>query len=69
MIKIIVAKYIVGFFNSKGVYYYFGHPSGMISFLTDEISKNTSSNDFVFHHEQAAAFAACGLSQIIKKQL
>ena len=67
MIKINVAKYIVEFFKSKGINYYFGHPGGMISFLTDEISKDTSSYDFVFHHEQAAAFAACGLSQITKK--
>lgn len=48
MIKMNVAKYIVEFFNSKGINYYFGHPDGMISFLTDEISKDTSSNDYVF---------------------
>jgi acetolactate synthase I/II/III large subunit len=65
--SISVAKYIVDFFNKRGVNRYFGHPGGMITFLTDEINLNPKTKDFIFHHEQAASFAACGLAQATNK--
>lgn len=57
------ADFLVRFFVENGIEYIHGHPGGMISFLTDSVGRSNYVHDVVFHHEQAAALAACAISQ------
>ena len=60
----LVAEYISNFFSSKNIKIGFGYPGGMITFLMDSLDKNHNFRTYSLYHEQAAAFAACGYTQV-----
>lgn len=60
-----VSDYIVEYLISNNVLDVFGYPGGMVTHLMDSFEKNKRKiNNHLCYHEQAAAFAACGNSQI-----
>lgn len=60
-----VSDYIVEFLIEKKITDVFGYPGGSVTNLIDSLYKKRDSiHAHVTYHEQAAAFAACGYSQI-----
>ena len=63
-----VSDFIVGFIIKKGVTDVFGYPGGMVTHLMDSFDRYKNEiTAHVCYHEQAAAFEACGYSQISGK--
>lgn len=62
-----VSDYIIEFLISKGVKDIFGYPGGVICHLMDSATKYPNIKAHTNYHEQGAAFAACGYSQVSGK--
>lgn len=63
-----VSDYIVKFFIDKDITDVFGYPGGMVTHLMDSFDKYKHNiMPHTNYHEQAAAFAACGYSQVTMK--
>lgn len=63
----LVSDYITKFLVNKNIDSVFGYPGGMVTFMMNSFSKNDVIDAHSMFHEQAAAFAACGYSQLSGK--
>lgn len=61
-----LSDYIVDYLIKQGVRHVFGYPGGMVTHLMDSLSiREGEIQAHLTHHEQGAAFAACGYAQAI----
>lgn len=63
----LVADYIASYLLDNEIKIAFGYPGGMITFLMDSIDRYEGFKTFSLYHEQAAAFAAAGYTQLSNK--
>ena len=63
-----LSDYVVDFLISKGIDHGFGYPGGSVTNFLDSVNKYSRDiKCHVVYHEQAAAFAACGYSNVTGK--
>ena len=63
-----VSDYIINFLIEKKIEHVFGYPGGMVTDIMNSLEEQKEHiKAHISYHEQASAFAACGLAQITHK--